>query len=209
MNRPALRAQVGFTLVEVILALTIFALMGTILYAAFSLGHRAIEKSQGSFEKNQKLRSVGELLGSYIRSSYPYRVASQDRSLFYLGEENGLVFVSSFSMALGGRGMAKIHLLWEGDGRRDRVLRLKEEMPVRLNEDTPGGGLVNSVALEQGVTEFRLAYLDSQSEEEKWLERWDGKERKMLPRAVRLSYREESGREIRWVFPVMMSVLVP
>ena len=207
--KPILRAQVGFTLIEVILALTIFALMGTILYAAFSLSHRAVEKSHATFEKNQKLRSAGDILGSYIRSSYPYRASSQDRSVFYLGEENDLVFVSSFPMAMGGRGMAKIHLTWESDGRREGVLRLNEEIPLRLNEDTASTGLVNSIALQDGVKEFRLAYLDSQSEEEKWLERWDGQERKMLPRAVRLSYREASGQEIRWVFPVMMSVLAP
>jgi prepilin-type N-terminal cleavage/methylation domain-containing protein len=207
--KAALRSPVGFTLVEVILALTIFALMGTILYGAFSLGHRAVEKSHATFDKNQKLRSAGDILGSYIRSSYPYRASSQDRSVFYLGEESDLVFVSSFSLAMGGRGMAKIHLTWESDGPHEGILLLKEEIPLRLNEDTGSTGLVNSIALQHGVKEFRLAYLDSQSEEENWLERWDGQERKMLPRAVRLSYREASGQEIRRVFPVMMSVLAP
>jgi hypothetical protein len=28
-----------------------------------------------------------------------------------------------------------------------------------------------------------------------------------LPRAVRVSYRNGAGKEVRWVFPVMMSVL--
>jgi hypothetical protein len=28
-----------------------------------------------------------------------------------------------------------------------------------------------------------------------------------LPRAVRLSYRDRDGRAIRWIFPVMISVL--
>ena len=45
----------GFTLIEVVLALSIFALIGAVLYGAFSLSHSAVEKSQASYEDNQKL----------------------------------------------------------------------------------------------------------------------------------------------------------
>src|SRR5947208_2319856 len=102
-------STVGFTLIEVVLALTIFALMGRILYGAFFLGHRAVEKSQGSFESNQKLRSFGDLLGSYIRSTYPYRASPQDPTFFFEGEEDGLTFASSHSLGRRGSGRAKVH----------------------------------------------------------------------------------------------------
>jgi hypothetical protein len=59
------------------------------------------------------------------------------------------------------------------------------------------------------VKEFRIAYLKLQSEGEQWEERWDPTERKALPRAVRLTYRTGAGKEVRWIFPVMMSVLAP
>ena len=104
----------GFTLIEVVLALSIFAIMGAILYGAFSLSHRAVEKSQASFERNQKLRSFTDLLGSYIRSAYPYRQSAQDTTVFFDGQEDQLTFVSSLSLAMGGRGMSKIRIAWEG-----------------------------------------------------------------------------------------------
>jgi len=104
--------------------MTIFALMSTVLYGAFSLGHSAVEKSQRSFEKNQKLRAVDELLGSYIRSAYPYRASPQGATILFAGEQADLTFVSSFSLAMGGRGMAKVRLFWEGDEKRAGVLRL-------------------------------------------------------------------------------------
>ena len=66
-------AHAGFTLIEVVLALTIFALLGTILYGAFALSHNALAKSQISAERNQAQRATADLLGSYIRSAYPYR----------------------------------------------------------------------------------------------------------------------------------------
>jgi general secretion pathway protein J len=204
------KSQKGFTLIEMILAMTIFALMGTVLYGAFSLSHSAVEKSQRSFENNQKLRAVDELLGSYIRSAYPYRPSPQDGALLFAGEEAELTFVSSFSLAMGGRGMAKVRLFWDGDEKHAGLLRLEEETPVRvLSEEGNEGheGLRNGLVVREGVKEFRITYLDPQSDEEKWEERWDTKERNTLPRAIRLHYLTKEGREVQWVFPVMMSLL--
>ena len=190
--------------------MTIFALMSTVLYGAFSLGHSAVEKSQRSFEKNQKLRAVDELLGSYIRSAFPYRSSPQGTPILFTGEESELTFVSSFSLAMGGRGMAKVRLFWEGDENRPGRLRLEEEIPVRVpsEEDSEAHeGISNSLVVREGVKELRITYLDPQSDEEKWEERWDAKEKNMLPRAVRLNYLTEEGRKIQWVFPVMMNLM--
>jgi general secretion pathway protein J len=201
-----LRVPDGFTLIEVLLALTIFSLMGTILYGAFSLGHSAVQKSQGAFEKNQKLRSLGDLLGSYIRSSHPYRASPQEPTIFFDGTEDRLTFVSAFSVGLGGRGMAKIEI---SGGQEDEsgTLMLTEETPVRMGEETAEAAQRSSIHLEEGVRELRFAYLDPEANEERWEEIWDGRERRALPRAVRLTYRTREGRAVRWVFPVMMSVL--
>ena len=79
-------SSAGFTLIEVVLALGIFALMGGILYGAFALAHSAVEKSQVSFARNQKSRSVSDLLASYVRSAYPYRESPQDQTVFFAGE---------------------------------------------------------------------------------------------------------------------------
>jgi general secretion pathway protein J len=199
----------GFTLIEVVLALSIFAIMGAILYAAFSLSHSAVEKSQASFERNQKLRSFTDLLGSYIRSAHPYRQSAQDTTVFFDGQEDQLTFVSSLSLAMGGRGMSKVRVAWEGAEQGEGPIQLEEEVPVRFNmsEDRDYSGLRNDVVIQERVKELRFAYLDSKTEDEKWEERWDGREKLALPRAVRLSYRNREGKEVRWVFPVMISVL--
>ena len=201
------RSQAGFTLIEVVLALSIFGLIGAILYGAFSLTQGAVDKSQASFEKSQKLRSFGDLLGSYIRSSFPYRASAQDQAIFYEGGEDSLTFVSSFSLAMGGRGMAKIHIYRDGEANQSGFLKLEEESPVRIDDDSDEGGQHNSIVLEDGVGSLRMAYLDPQSQDDTWEDSWDGQERRTLPRAVSLTYRTRDGREARWVFPIMMNVL--
>jgi general secretion pathway protein J len=195
-------SNAGFTLIEVVLALTIFALMGAILYGALSLGQKAVERSQLSFEKNQQLRAFADLMGSYVRSSHPYRATPQDPAIYYEGEEEQLSFVSASSLALGGRGMALVRISWQ-----EGTLTLSEELPVRIGEEGGAGGQRNSVVLREGIKQLRFAYLDPQSDGEQWEERWDAAERKILPRAVRLSYRTEAGKEVRWTFPIMVSLL--
>jgi hypothetical protein len=188
------------------LAMTLFALLATILYGAISLGHGAVEKTQGSFERNQQLRSALDLLGGYIRSSYPYRLSPQNPTLYYTGEETELTFVSAVSLSMGGRGLAKIHLSWDGDSDGAGALKIEEEVPLRVGEDS-GGGYANSIVLTNPVTGFHLTYLDPQSEKGDWVERWDPTERKTLPRAVRLNFRVNGVHEVEWVFPIMMTVL--
>lgn len=206
-HRP--QNSLGFTLIEVVLALSIFALIGAVLYGAFSLSHSAVAKSQASFEGNQKLRSFTDLLGSYIRSAYPYRQSAQDTTVFFDGQEDQLTFVSSISLAMGGRGMSKIRVAWEPAEEGEGPIQLEEEVPVRfkLSGDNDPGGLRNDVVIRERVKDLRFAYLDTKSEDERWEERWDGREKLALPRAVRLSYRNHDGKEIRWVFPLMISVL--
>jgi prepilin-type N-terminal cleavage/methylation domain-containing protein len=202
-------SQAGFTLLEVVLALTLFAVLGAILYGAFSLGHRALEKTEAAFDDNQKLRSAVDLVGAYIRSSYPYRASPQDPFVFYTGEETWAEFVSAFSLTQGGRGMAKVRIFAEDGPDHRQVIRLEEQVPMRIDQEKQIPATSNTLVLRQGVSGFRLAYLDARDENENWRERWDQNEVKGLPRAVRMNYRNENGKEVQWTFPVMMVVLAP
>jgi len=194
----------GFTLIEVVLAITIFALMGGVLYGAFSLGHTAVEKSEKSFNRSQRTRSVSDLLATYIRSGYPYRESIQEQTIFFEGERESLTFVSAYSHAMGGRGLATITIEKEETNNGRARFRLTETAPVRVGGD---GGQRSSLVIQEDVRDFQFAYLDVEGDKENWEERWDGSERRRLPRAVRLSFIDAEGNEVRWVFPFMLAVL--
>lgn len=200
------RGRRGFTLVEVMIALTLLALIMTILYSAFYLSQRAVEKTRVRVEAGQSIRAVPQFLGSYLHSAYPYRSPPGAGSLFFSGDENRLSFVSAFSAGMGGRGFARVTLFW--DEGANGTLTLDEETPLRLEGDA-GGGYKNSIVLGQGIRDFRMDYLELEGDQERWEERWEGQEKKNLPRAVRLRYRLEQGGEENWIFPVMIRVLTP
>ena len=202
-----LRGAPGFTLIEVVLAITIFALMGGVLYGAFSLGHTAVEKSGKNFNRNQKTRSIGDLLATYIRSGYPYRESIQEQTIFFEGEREMMTFVSAYSHGMGGRGMATITLEKEETNAGSASVRLTETAPVRVGAAGGDVGQRYSLVIQEGVRDFQLAYLDVEGDKENWEERWDGKERSRLPRAVRISFTDPEGKQVRWVFPFMLAVL--
>jgi prepilin-type N-terminal cleavage/methylation domain-containing protein len=202
-------AAAGFTLIEVVLALTIFALMGAILYGAFALGQSAVGKSQTIANQNQKRRSVEDLLGSYIHSAFPYRDSPQEAAPFFEGETNTVTFVSAYSHSMGGRGMAEIQISSDQDATGRVRLRLAETTPVRLSTDNGAVGQTQALTLEENVRQFRIDYLNPQSEDDSWEERWDGRERRTLPRALRFTYLDDQGRKISRIYPIMMMVLRP
>ena len=204
-RQKTVTSQAGFTLGGVMLAFTLFALLATILYGAMSVGQGAFQKSQRSFEKNQSLRSSVDLLASYIRSSYPYKAAPADPAIAYSGEEKELSFVSAFSLAMGGRGLARIRLSWDGEADGAGPLTLEEDVPVGQS----AGGYSNSVTLAENVSALKFSYLNWDNDKQDWVERWDPAERKTLPRAVKLDFKDAEQRKVEWIFPIMMTVLAP
>lgn len=202
-------ASSGFTLIEVVLALSIFALMGAILYGAFALGQSAVVKSQKNADESQKRRSAGDLIGTYIHSAFPYRDSPQDPAPFFDGEPNSVTFVSAYSHAMGGRGMAKIQISADEGASGRASLRLAETTPVRLNSDSGAAGQSQGFVLEENVRQFRIDYLNPQIEDDTWEESWDARERRSLPRAVRFIYVDDQGTKISRTYPIMMMVLKP
>lgn len=194
--------QGAFTLVELTVSLALLAIMATILYGSFYLGHRAAEKAEARMEDSQRRRSVGDLLGGYIRSAHPYRSSPRDPVVLFFGEREKLTFVSTLSVEMGGRGMSKISLYRGKDPRGRSVFVLEEEMPVW------GAGYRSRLILRTGVEELGFEYLD-QSAGDRWLSEWDGARRRMLPQAVRVSLSSHDGTRDRWVFPIMVRALTP
>jgi hypothetical protein len=84
---------------------------------------------------------------------------------------------------------------------------LAETAPVRVGGDASEGGQRHSLVVLEGIRDFQLAYLDAEGEKENWEERWDGNERRRLPRALRMTFIDAEGKEVRWVFPFMLAVL--
>jgi general secretion pathway protein J len=199
----------GFTLIEVTIAITLLSLIVVMLYGSFYLGERAMAKAQARSDQSQAVRTFEELLAGYVHSAYPYHASVRNLAVYFIGDDRSVEFVSSLSVGLGGRGMAKVRVSSELVGNQGATVTLEEEMPVRVSEKDQGGGggYSNSLVIAEGLRGFRIEYLDSASENESWVDEWDGRQLRALPRAIRLVYHDEGGREVRRVYPIMIKML--
>ncbi|HWP57289.1 MAG TPA: prepilin-type N-terminal cleavage/methylation domain-containing protein [Candidatus Acidoferrales bacterium] len=206
MKRRASRSRSGFTLIEVILAITIFSLIALILYSATYLSRRAAAKAALAAEAGQRERMLGSFVGGYFRSAFSYRSSPQDQAIFFYGEQTRVTFISALSRGLGGRGLAKVTLEW--DGEKGDPLTLEEEIPVRFSKDDEISGYRNRTVLYPAVDEFEIRYLPPDGAAADWVDSWDGAETKSLPRAVRLRLSAPGGVKREWVVPIMVKALV-
>src|SRR4030042_1900566 len=89
----------GFTLVEVMVTLTVLGFVLLMILGAFRLGLSAWEKGESTKEEYQKVRIISQLISQQIKSIVPYKVKTQKAEGDYLafeGKVRSLRFVSAF-----------------------------------------------------------------------------------------------------------------
>ena len=97
----ALNPSAGFTLIEVIVTLTVIGFILLIIFGAFRLGFSAWEKGESLKEEYQKARMISQLVLQQVKSAVPYKIKSQKAGEDYLafeGNGHSLKFVSALSM---------------------------------------------------------------------------------------------------------------
>ena len=188
----------GFTLIEVLVALSIMAIILTTLFQAFRSTMTAIEIVDRETEVYRMARISLELMADDIRSSY-FREDDPGTGFFGSAEQeagpsNSLEFTAFVAQpVLQGReailrSTVAYHLL------RDEEEDQDEDPVFYLMRETAGGGFVERVDIAERVV--RLAFRFFQGEE--WQDTWDTSETKRLPRAVSVSvvFLDDVGREL-------------
>ncbi|MBI5788187.1 MAG: type II secretion system protein [Candidatus Schekmanbacteria bacterium] len=89
----------GFTLLELIIAMTILGLMMAVIMGGFHLGIRAWEKGEAKAEHNQKLRVVLDNMLEEIRSAHSLFIQSDEKVKYHAfwGENDRIKFITTAS----------------------------------------------------------------------------------------------------------------
>jgi len=191
--------QKGFTLLELMIALTILGLMITAIFSSLRLGLRAWQKGEERVEQYQRIRVVLEMLETQLRSIYPYRIEdkeTKEKFPFFRGEKDSIKFVSSVSFKT--EEPMGLCLVWYRVRREDRDLGYAPAKAFLASEEL----ILNEDIFEEETLEERegvelfpeVKHISFQyygkkkgDEREEWNEKWDAKEEKVLPSAVKIS----------------------
>ena len=196
------RGDDGFTLVELLVALTIFALLSAAGVTLLSFSVRAQAAADERLTRLAEIRRAGALLTSDLAQAAPR--LSRD--------ETGAVKPA----LLGGSGQGDAVILslvrrgWENlDGSsRPSLQKVQYRWVAGRIERTAyahvdGGPPMAPIAVVTGVRTVRLRYRDARGE---WRERWDPTQATLMPSAVEMVIDTEGSGSIRQLFLVGTAV---
>jgi general secretion pathway protein J len=185
----------GFTLLEVIVTLTILGFILLMVSGTFRLGLSSWEKGDTIKEDYQKIRMISQLVSRQMKSLVPYKIKTEKAEGNYLafdGKAHSLRFVSALPIkARRPEGFVYVVYQFKDEGDKKGRLVLYEQRA--LNKDFFEDDLMEDLAvtLFGGVSQVRFEYYREADEEknrkEEWVEEWNAKEEKELPKGVRMT----------------------
>lgn len=189
---PIRRSQ-GFTLLELLIGMTLVGFILSLLFAGLNLGTRSWEAGEQRMVTSSRQAVVVDFIRRAIEQTYPlrWRVGEEDR-LAFAGEAESLRFVGTVAMHDGASGNHLIALdLADGETGRDLVMRWQLPDP-----GAPGFEPIEQAepkVLIKAVKEMALAYFGAQSETEDpaWHDQW--LDQKTPPELIRLQLTMENG----------------
>jgi general secretion pathway protein J len=205
----------GFTLIEVTIALTILALILLIVFGAFRMGISAWEKGDSLKDEYQKVRITSQLITRQLKSILPYRVKTEKAEGNYIafeGKYQTVRFVSAVSIKERqpeGFVYAIYEFKQEAKDQGRLVLYEQRALNKDLFEEHPKEEA--GVSLCEGISEVRFEYYREENSEKNqqgnWVDEWNAKEEKELPRAIRMTMtcKNERKEEI----PITFLVSIP
>jgi general secretion pathway protein J len=206
----------GFTLIEVIVALTILGFIVLMVSGTFRLGLSSWEKGDSIKEDYQKIRMISQLVSRQMKSLVPYKIRTEKAEGNYLafdGKANSLRFVSALAiMAKRPEGFVYAVYQFKDEGDKGGRLVLYEQRA--LNKDFFEDELKedSAMTLLGGISQVRFEYYREADEEknrkEEWVEEWNAKEEKELPKAVRMTLTYSNGKGKEEVSPITVLATV-
>ena len=205
----------GFTLLELIISLTIIAIIAMMVQNGFRLSVSAWEKGESAIEDQQRYRYVLELMQRQLASSLPHassNTAKTDSDVIFKGDDASLEFVSGVSLVPGNSsGMIRVRYSVGVKDDRKSVSFAESGLIDRLSvssQDEPGEE--DWHILISDIHDFAFEYLGRLPPEEAWDDAsfwessWGESEaQKGLPLALRVRFQaNEDSSPLYLVVPV-------
>jgi general secretion pathway protein J len=217
----------GFTLLEIMVAVAITALIGITIAAAFTTGFRAKELVEGEAEQYRGLRTSMDRMGREIGAAFVsdrydsrrYR-DQNDRPTNFIGSRDKLLFTSMAHQRLYADAKESDQMVVEyavhsstRKGAQNQQDLMRRENPNVYGEDKMDRGGAEEVLLEN-VKRIEFSYWDSDQKD--WVNDWDTRKlekKSILPTRVRIALvrLDENGHEQRYTTQtrIMLNTEIP
>ncbi|MEN6331208.1 MAG: prepilin-type N-terminal cleavage/methylation domain-containing protein [Smithella sp.] len=181
--------QRGFTLLELMIAIALLAVIVGLMTGTLSMAYKTVEKGERKIESLERKKIVFSLMESQIQSAFSSSYDDQgEKKSRFIGEKDNLAFASNYSIwhGAGGNSLVRYFIKTTDQGRD--VLYVEEQV---LGTDT-----ANEARLTKDYDSITFEYyLENSLEEAKWVDRWPEEEKK-LPRKIRICFADGMDKKI-------------
>jgi prepilin-type N-terminal cleavage/methylation domain-containing protein len=183
----------GFTLLELLISMTLLVVIVVITMGAMRIGSRSVAAGEKRMEEQERARTVLSILDAQIQSQIPLSYDDADgRKYHFRGDGKNLRLSTNYSIWEGGKGYVIVDYRVEADGTGNEILYASEQVPGIE-------GRRESRMIDAAAISFDYFYKEPTEEQGRWRETLsDGT---VIPEKIRLHVARKSGNLSR-VFPV-------
>jgi prepilin-type N-terminal cleavage/methylation domain-containing protein len=175
----------GFTLLELLVSMTLLALIVAITMGAMRLGSRSVAAGEKKMEDQERLRTVLSMIDAQIQSQVPLTYEEEGNPKYYFrGDARTLRFSTNYSIWGGRRGYVIVEYKVEADDSGKDVLHASEQIPGME-------GRWNTRLIDANGISFDYFYRDPTEPEGKWMETLS--EGSVIPEKVRIRMVRKTG----------------
>ncbi len=173
--------QSGFTLLELLISVSIFALLMTVLMGGLQLGSRQVGRLNAQLDRSAQVALVQTFLRAQLGDALPLTASGDEsKTVQFRGRRESVDLVSTApqSVVTGGLQVLSIKATAAGDV-------IAGWRPLRENPDEPNAPRTTVLLRAVGALRFMYFGRPSPSAPAGWQESWEDMDR--LPQLVRLS----------------------
>src|SRR5262245_42816802 len=176
--RNNLNRDRGFTLIEVLVSLTLMTLIGTVVISGLRTGLETTDRGSRAVRNLQRRQTVLGIIEAQVRSALPMQYSADPlKPLMHVafeGDNNRLRLVSTNSLWDGPDGIPRwIELNWTGSSASVSPLRLREFRMLPPFNTPQSASLHESDLLPAARVEFAYLRRQRPSELPRWLAAWN------------------------------------
>lgn len=179
----------GFTLVELLIALTLLALMCAVIFGALELSGRSWDRGEVRAEANAGMRLAQEFLRTNLEAQHPLRLRKVlDLPLMFSGDTDNLRYAAPIPERVLGGGIWYFRLSVAKDEAHSPLI-LERMIPDLAASTIPDFDKAERSVLAENIDELKIAYYGrdpdaSTAMDPTWHDRWEDKQR--LPILIRI-----------------------
>jgi general secretion pathway protein J len=179
------KSHKGFTLLELMISITLIGIVMLIVFGTMRLGYRSIEKAERTMEFLERVRTSLGIIESQLQSQIPLTYEEDgEKKMYFVGRKESIQFSTNHSIWSGQMGYVKVAYNVEQDGLGKLALYATEN--TISVQDTRKTMLLDNL----DSVSFKYFYKDPTMEKGEWREEWP--EKSTLPEFVTLNISDSS-----------------